>query len=96
VNAQDNNGVTPLHLSMSSSLRGISFDDESKASEAEVVETEDAEAELSEDNLTIIELLLEYGADVHVRNDHGKTPLQVASERKRQQVEQLPFRHNEG
>jgi len=84
VDAQDDNSVTPLHFSMSASSQDIFLDDG----------YEDADEELLEGNLEIIELLLENGANVRLRNDHGKTPLQVASQRGRQQIEQLSFYHN--
>ena len=84
VNAQDNNSMTPLHFALSSSSQDIFIDDGCK----------DAE-ELLEVNLKTIELLLEYGASVHLRNVHGKTPIQVASAGGRQQTEQLFFHHNQ-
>jgi len=84
VDAQDNNSVTPLHFALSSSLQGIFIDDDSRDRE-----------ELLEENLKTIELLLEHGANVHLQDDHGKTPVQVASAKAKQQTEQLFFRHDQ-
>jgi len=79
VDAQDDNGATPLHFVWPSSSQGNFLDDG----------YEDAEVELSEEGLEVIAMLLEYGANVRLQNDHGKTPLQVASARERQQIEEL-------
>ena len=81
VDAQDDNAATPLHFIFTTSSQGNFLDDG--------YEDAGTELELSKEGLEVIALLLEYGANVRLQNDQGKTPLQVASAREREQIEQL-------
>ena len=85
VNVQDNNGATPLHFALASSSQDIFIEGGHECAKGKFLER----------NLKTIELLLEHGANVNLRNVHDKTPLQVAPVRERQQVEQLLLHRNQ-
>lgn len=63
VDTLDNNHRTPLHSVL---LSHMSFSDKRKRRKRYLLEE-------------IIVLLLEHAANVHLRDDHGRTPLQIAS-----------------
>jgi ankyrin repeat protein len=90
VDAQDSSHMTPLHFALSSRspYRFIEYDMEGngRAMEAE------PDVEMDEETLVVIELLLEHGANVHLQNDHGKTPLQIAPVKMKHKFEQSCLR----
>ena len=71
VDAQDDSHMTPLHVALSSSSWSSGTSCSSWSSWS---------CSSSEDLKKVIDLLLEHHANVHLRNDDGKTPLQIASE----------------
>jgi len=93
VDAQDNNHMTPLHFALSSRspYRFIEFDVEGNG---RVMEAK-PEVEMDEEALRAIELLLGHGANVHLQNDRGKTPLQIAPVKMKHDLEQSFFRYSQ-
>jgi ankyrin repeat protein len=70
VDARDNDRMTPLHFAYSSQQMFIENDDD---------DDDELEADEEGEDLKVIKLLLEHGANVHSQNDSGKTPSQLAS-----------------
>jgi ankyrin repeat protein len=93
VDAQDSNYMTPLHFAMSSHspYRFIECDTEGNIR----VMRAESEVEMDEEALRVIELLLEHGANVHLQNDRGKTPLQTASVKMKHELEQSLSRYSQ-
>jgi len=78
VDAQDNDGLTPLHLIISK----VSMNSE----DFEIYEDSDPLREA-------IKLLLEHGASGHVENNQGETPFQAAAVRGLQETAELLSMH---
>ena len=68
VDAQDNDHITLLHYALSSWSSPVHYLMPSSPSQSSLTPLE------------VIEVLLKHGANVDLRNGHGKTPLQVALE----------------
>ena len=79
------NGETPLCLAALINYRLASFSDSNNDidsySNNDIDSDSDSNSKLNEDLVEIVKLLLEYGAEVNVRNENGETPLHSASEK---------------
>jgi len=83
VDAQDNDHMTPLHYALSSWSSPVHYSMPSSPSQS------------SSTPLEVVELLLKHGANVHLRNGRGKTPLQVALETSEREIAQLFLQHSQ-
>ena len=70
IEARDDDGNTPLHLAVAIS-----------SSDAELLELKDQLGGEPGDELEVVELLLDRGADIEARGDNRETPLHVAAYR---------------
>jgi ankyrin repeat protein len=80
--------MTPLHFAFSSQQSSQQMSIENDDDD----DDEELEADEEGEDLKVIKLLLEHGANVHSQNDSGKTPSQLASSaRKMRQSSSRPL-----
>jgi cytohesin len=92
VNAQDDDNMTPLHVALFPlpELQRDQWEVSDDDSQAESDYDSRAESDdIKVEEVEVIQLLLEHGANIHMQNKKGETPFQVAAARGKQKVIQL-------
>ena len=86
VDAQDDDGLTPLQLMISKVSMKSEASKDSEGSET----SEDSKVFNDSESLRrVIYLLLKHGASIHRENNRGETPFQVAAARGLQEITEL-------